>query len=167
MKPAYHCSECEESKPSTEEHWMPSSLKTGHTYPHRTCIGYCKSCCKILRAKYVAKIKERKLTRSRKPTDRNIRGKLYIIGPKENKNNQYPYKIGISSGTTITKRIAAIQTSHWIDLTIIYESDILDHVRRVEANIHSQYRRKRIRGEWYRITTEDIQDIIAQVTVST
>jgi hypothetical protein len=164
MNPTYHCSECKESKPSTEEHWVPSSLKIGHTYPNRTSIGYCKSCCKILQAKYVAKIKERKLTRSRKPIDRNIRGKLYIIGPKENKNNQYPYKIGISSGTTITKRIAAIQTNHWIDLTVIYESAILDHIHKVESKLHREYKRKNVRGEWFKITPEDIQDIVAQVT---
>ena len=163
MNLTYHCTTCKEDKPSTEEHWTPSSLKIAKEKPNRSNIGYCKSCVKIVSASYIKKLKDARLTRSRNPIDRNIIGKLYIIGPKENKNNRYPYKIGISSGTTVDKRLTSLQTSHWIDLTILYESNILDHVSKIEALIHSQYSDKKIRGEWYKITKKDIQSIITQI----
>ena len=166
MKPTYHCTACKEDKPSTEEHWTPSSLKIGIQKPNRTGIGYCKPCTKINQTAYSKKLKAARLTRSRQPLERNIRGKLYIIGPKENKKNQYPYKIGISSGTTIQNRLMTLQTGHWLDLGVIYESDVLDHVAKIESKLHKEYKRKRVRGEWFKITPEDIQSIIAQVTES-
>jgi hypothetical protein len=163
MRATYHCGACKEDKASTEEHWTPSSLKVAVERPNRTGIGYCKPCSKINQANRNKKLKDARLTRSGKPIDRNIQGKLYIIGPKENKKNQYPYKIGISSGTTIHKRLSGIQTSHWIDLAVIFESEILDHVAKVEAKLHKEYKRKRVRGEWFKISQEDIQDIITAV----
>lgn len=162
MNPIYHCTMCREDKLSTEDHWTPSSLKIAKEKPNRSSIGYCKLCARIVNANHLKKIKDARLTRSRNPIDRNIKGKLYIIGPKENKNNRYPYKIGISSGTTVDKRLTSLQTSHWIDLTILYESDVMDHVAKIEALIHSQYSDKKIRGEWYKITKKDIQSIITQ-----
>jgi hypothetical protein len=163
MNPTYHCTACKEDKPSTEEHWTPSSLKVAVEKPNRTGIGYCRSCSKNNAAAYTKKLKDARMTRSRKPVERNIQGKLYIIGPKENKKNQYPYKIGISSGTTIHKRLSGIQTSHWIHLAVIFESEVIDHVAKVEAKLHKEYKRKRVRGEWFKISPEDIQDIITAV----
>ena len=163
MNSTYHCTLCKEDKPSTEDHWTPSSLKIAVDKPNRTGIGYCRSCSKINQAAYIKKLKDARMTRSRKPVERNIRGKLYIIGPKENKKNQYPYKIGISSGTTIQKRIAGIQTSHWIDLIVLYESEVLDHIHKIESKLHEAYKAKRIRGEWYKINAKDIEDIIETI----
>ena len=161
MNSTYHCSACKEDKPSTEEHWMPSSLKVAVEKPHRTGIGYCKSCSKISGAAYVKKLKDAKLTRSRKPVERNIKGKVYIIGPKDNKKSQYPYKIGISTGTTIQTRLSGIQVGHWLDLEVIYESEVLDHVRSVESKLHREYKAKNVRGEWFNINKAEIKEIKA------
>ena len=163
MKSHYHCGMCETSKPATEEHWMPSILAIGAKNPNRTGIGYCRPCSNTYQKAYTDKLKESRLTRSRKPSEKNVIGKLYIIGPKENKNGDYPYKIGISTGTTIQPRLVSLQTSHWMELSVVYESKVLNHVRKVESKLHSKYRTKKIRGEWYRINKEDISDIINQV----
>ena len=163
MNPTYYCSACKEDKPSTEVHWTPSSLKLAVKHPNRTGIGYCRSCSKNNAAAYTKKLKDARLTRSRKPIERNIRGKLYIIGPKENKKNQYPYKIGISSGTTIQNRLITLQTGHWIDLTVLYESEVLDHIHKIETKLHEAYKTKRIRGEWFKINAKDIEDIIETI----
>ena len=161
MHPTYRCNKCKEHKPSTEEHWVPSSLKKAKENAGRVSLGYCKPCSRIASADNIRKIKEAGLTRSQKPLERNIRGKIYIIGPKDNRKNLYPYKIGVSSGTTIHKRLTGLQTSHWIDLTVLYESDILDNIHKVESKLHKEYEATKVRGEWFKINSEDIKKIIS------
>lgn len=164
MDKTYRCPSCKNDKPCTDEHWLPSSLQIAASRPDRTGIGYCRPCALVKRKAYTEKLKAAKLTRTRKPVDNKVRGKLYVIGPKQNENNQYPYKIGISSGTSIQNRLVALQTSHWIELYVIYESDVMDDVRAIESKLHNLYRARKVRGEWFRIKDEDINDIKKMVT---
>jgi hypothetical protein len=156
------CCTCKELLPVTEEHWFPSLIKKFESNPNRTGIGKCKTCATQYGANYNKKLKDQQLSRSRRELPTHHSGKLYIIGPKKKLKNS-PYKIGIVSGTSIKKRLVALQTGHWLDLEIAYESPVIPAVRKIEYTLHEKYKTRRIRGEWFKITESDINDIRKQI----
>ena len=166
MDKTCRCSSCNSDLPLIEEHWMPSSLRIAASRPNRTGIGYCRPCAKAKQKKYAQKRIDAGLTAAKNSVDAQWRrrGKLYVIGPKKNKSNRYPYKIGITHGTSVQDRLKGIQVSHWVELSVIYESDVMDNVRVIESKLHDLYKTRKVRGEWFRIKDEDINDIKKMVT---
>ncbi len=162
MKKMMSCCTCKVSFPITEEYWFPSLIKKMRSNPNRVGIGKCKPCAIQYAANYNKKLKDQQLSRSRRELPTYNSGKLYVIGPKKKLKNS-PYKIGIVSGTSVKTRLVALQTSHWIDLEIVYESPIIPAVRKVEYILHEKYKHYRVRGEWFKITESDINDIRKQI----
>ena len=153
----YKCCSCGIEKPATKENYYTKQIQRS-IKENVTGIGKCISCAKEYGAKYRDTIKEKRLSmKSRKPIDIKKPGTLYIIGPKENSN--CPYKIGITVGKDLSKRLTAIQTSHWLEMQVYYASPILSDVIKLENYFHKKYKDKKVRGEWFNITNNDIQDI--------
>ena len=121
-------------------------------------MGKCIPCAREYSLTYSQKIKDRRLSRSKKTNHNEGKvGTLYIIAEKNNKNN--PYKIGITVGSNVYTRLIGLQTSHWVDLEIYYTSPLLNSVDKVERFIHNLYSEKRVRGEWFNIDQSDIENI--------
>jgi hypothetical protein len=159
MKSHYTCGSCEQSLAATAEHWMPHSLKRAGGNDHIATIGQCKACARAYGEKYRQALRARGVTRSQKHTlqDRGaVTGTVYVIGAED---NTLPCKIGITSGRDVRRRLSALQTAHWIKLGVIWRSDLLVRADLVEQALHRHFDQKRVRGEWFTISQEDIDTI--------
>jgi hypothetical protein len=77
-------------------------------------------------------------------------GKVYLVGiPDEDR-----YKIGWTQGA-IDKRIAPLQTGNPKKIEVIHLFETNHHVK-VETWMHNIHGRKRMEGEWFELTQEDI-----------
>lgn len=156
----YKCSGCQCEFPATEEFWFNSSIIMAQKKPLTTSLGKCKPCGRKYSRTYSQGLKDKKLSRSRRPkSEASVIGKLYIVGVSE----KHPFKIGISTGTTITKRVIALQTGHWMDLKVFYESPVVLDPRKLENTLHKLYKNNHVRGEWFKLTTKDIEIIKSYV----
>lgn len=162
MTRLYRCTACKGDFPATREYFF-SSLIERSTDPNRTSLGKCVNCAKLYGEKYRESLKEKKLTRKFRSTEKTLVGKLYVIGIDSADPYTTPFKIGISCGNTITKRLTALQTSHWETLRVFYESPSREKIDKLEKLLHEKFRNKWVRGEWFRITKSDI-GIIREIT---
>ncbi len=105
---------------------------------------------------------ERRIERSRQETQKFLL--LHGIH-KTREKASFIYLIGASNGlvkigkTTDTgSRIAILNTGSPVELTIIacFKTTLADEV---EERLHSVYAEKRIKGEWFALTPEDIETI--------
>jgi len=79
---------------------------------------------------------------------------LYAIGNGENKQ-----KIGFSSNPL--KRLATLQTGNPDNLMIHYTFEINeDTAYKYEHYIHNEYNHKRIKGEWFNISADEIKKLM-------
>ena len=159
MRSHYTCSQCKLLLEASEEYFFPYSLKKVSNNSNRTVIPQCKSCGNAYSKKYRSDIKARGLVRSQKTTlvlAGAITGTVYVIGPDIPGT---PYKIGITSGLDTRKRKSALQTAHWMDLKEVWKSDLLKRADIVEKKLHKYFEKKRVRGEWFNITDDDIKKI--------
>jgi hypothetical protein len=124
-------------------------------YPEKKSLGSCRSCCMSYATKYNSKRRQKKMAMKNNWYDRTSKGKIYVIGVDE-KN---PLKIGICTGSTIDKRMAALQTSHWLELKILYESPIINDPRGIEKRLHTLYKDKKVKGEWFDIRYSELENI--------
>ena len=153
----FRCCSCTIEKLAIPENYYPNQIKRSEN-PIVTSLGKCIPCAREYSLTYSQKIKDRRLSRSKKTNHKIGRvGRLYIIAEKDNKNN--PYKIGITVSSNVYVRLSALQTSHWVDLEIYYTSPLLGGVDKVERFIHNLYSDKRVRGEWFNLDQSDIEDI--------
>jgi len=156
----FKCCSCTIEKLAIPENYYPTQIKRSNN-PIATSLGKCIPCAIEYALQYRQKIKNKRLSRSGKTHhDKGKIGTLYIVAEKNNKNN--PYKIGITVGSNVIIRLRALQTSHWVDLEVYYKSPLLDHVDKMERMIHQRYNEKRVRGEWFSIDQNDINDIISE-----
>ncbi len=159
MKTHYTCGKCKELLEATEENFFPSSIKRVLENQNRTVIPKCKKCAKEYSSLWRKSIKEKGLTRNQQNTMAlagAVTGTIYVIGPKILGT---PYKIGITSGSNTNKRRMALQTAHWLELKEIWKSSVLDRADIVEKKLHKHFERKKIRGEWFDLSEQDINDI--------
>ena len=155
------CHTCKNSYPITEEHWHSVLIKRFNKKPSVT-TGRCKKCGNEYTRLYQSKLKEQGLTRKKKiPIEQTLinRGVLYIIGstPKN------PVKIGITRGTTSEKRMTALQTSHWLDLKIIYQTPVVSNIELLERELHKRFSKERVKGEWFRLSPKKIQFLVSEL----
>lgn len=88
-------------------------------------------------------------------------GYIYVIGSECGK---YPYKIGLSKSPP-ARRLNDLQTSHWANLKIYYESPQVSYIELVEKALHDKFKKKRVRGEWFNLTKRDITYIENNILV--
>ena len=150
----YCCSKCKNKFPPTEEYFYKCLLKNLE-YPEKKSLNHCKSCAMAYATKYNAKRTQKKMAMKNNWWDRTSRGKIYVIGVDENN----PLKIGICTGSTIDKRVTALQTSHWLELKVLYESPIINNPRDIEKHLHTLYKDKKVKGEWFDIRFSELENI--------
>jgi len=156
MRTHYTCGKCKKLFEATTEHFFPHSLKRAAIKPDLTAIPQCKKCGNEHAISRRNSIKEKGLTRSQKTTLLNAKaviGTIYVIGPDVLGT---PYKIGITSGSNTDKRKTSLQTAHWMELKLIWKSDVLDRADKIEKKLHKHFEKKWVRGEWFNITKKDI-----------
>jgi hypothetical protein len=151
MRTHYTCSKCKKLLEATEQYFFSSTLKLADKAPNRTSISNCKSCS------HQRTIEKRHPRVIRIPhREKNITGTVYIIGSDIAGT---PYKIGITSGKNIDQRKSALQTSHWIELKLVWKSDVLKQVNHIERALHKYFESCWVRGEWFNISRKDIKDM--------
>ena len=159
MKSHYTCGKCKLLLEATEEYFVPSGLKKVAKDLNRLVIPQCRSCAKEYATQWRASIKAKGLVRSQKTTlalAGAVTGTIYVIGPAVPGT---PYKIGITSGSNTDNRKTSLQTAHWMELKLAWKSDLLDRADIIEKKLHKHFEKKWVRGEWFSITKQDIEDI--------
>jgi hypothetical protein len=147
-----------------ESSFFPSSIKKVIKTPGKSIIPKCKECGNNYANIHRESIKSKGLIRNQRKSlsmAQAVNGTLYVIG-SDNPNT--PYKIGIVSGYDIRKRKSAIQTGNWVELKLIWKSDIIERVDIMEKKIHDYFVDKRVRGEWFNISKKDVDNLPGIIT---
>lgn len=95
---------------------------------------------------------ERVKTEIKKSKPNNNYGFVYLFHNTENDS----YKIGLSKDPE--KRLGAIKTSLSSDVEMILSIETGDMVS-LESYLHDRFKDRRIRGEWFKLTKEDVDYI--------
>ena len=127
----YKCTDCQKKLDGTLDNFFKCQLDRGNKNTALTVIGKCKVCSQKYHENYRESLRQKRLTRKNQPAKYREHGILYIIGTTPDN----PIKIGITSGTTTEKRLMNLQTSHWLDLKILYESLPRMNVRKKEIEL--------------------------------
>jgi hypothetical protein len=154
----YKCTTCNEKLDATENNFFPSNLKIA-TEKNKTSIPKCRRCAATYGAAHRKRVKDIGLTRNQQTSlslAKAVRGTIYVIGPDI---PGMPYKIGVTTGSCVAARKAALQTSHWLDLKLIWKSEVLERADKIESKIHKHFDDLRVRGEWFNITEDHIKEI--------
>lgn len=77
--------------------------------------------------------------------------KVYLLINEENR-----YKIGYTDRTT-QKRIKELQTGSPSEMRVIQEYES-DNAKQIETILHRLHKSKRISGEWFALTNEEVLD---------
>ena len=80
-------------------------------------------------------------------------GIVYLLS-----NGNGHYKIGVTKGK-ISNRIKQLQTGNSSKIECLHEY-ATPYYRKVEITLHNNYVSKRLEGEWFNLTKEDILDFI-------
>lgn len=158
MTRLYRCTDCKGDFPATREYFFTGQIDRSKDQ-NRTSLGKCVTCAKVYGEKYRESLKQKKLTRKFRNAEKTLVGKLYVIGIESENPYTTPFKIGISCGNSITKRLTALQTGHWESLRVFYESPSREKINIIEKLLHEKFKDKWVRGEWFRITENDIEEI--------
>lgn len=150
----YECSKCNNKFPPTTEYFYKYLLRNLDK-PEKKTLGQCKVCATSYAKNYNSQRTQKKMMRENNWWDKTSIGKVYVIGI----DDKHPLKIGICTGTTIGKRMRALQTSHWLNLKIFYESPVIKEPREIEKQLHHLYENKKVRGEWYDIRLSELEKI--------
>lgn len=102
---------------------------------------------------FLNKIDKIELEHLAKSLEEHIRRypEIYII-----KCEQY-YKIGISYDAY--KRLKSLETSNPFPLTLLYHLEVKD-ASKLEAQIHSRFKKKNVKGEWFELNNLELKFII-------
>lgn len=71
-------------------------------------------------------------------------------------NDEGKYKIGFTE-RNIKKRIKELQTGSPSEMRVVQEYES-DNARKIETIMHRSFRSKRINGEWFDLTNEEVAD---------
>jgi hypothetical protein len=153
----YSCTTCKGLFPLTEKNFYKNLIIQCEKNPNKSSAGKCIPCAQEYSTKYREGLKQKGLTRRNTvPIEKCKNGTLYIIGTTPNN----PVKIGITSGANVTKRLTGLQTSHWLDLKVIYKTKPVKDVNILERTLHKAYKKYHVRGEWFMIPQEKIKKLI-------
>ena len=67
------------------------------------------------------------------------------------------YKIGTAS--SLKTRLNTIQTGNPYEVKVVTYSDYLSNAYKVEARLHTAFKHKHVRGEWFALDSEDIDEV--------
>lgn len=98
-----------------------------------------------------------RLSRTSRKASPHDSGWLYLIKGRD------AYKIGIAINPEA--RLSKLQTSTHDKLELVHKTKV-DDMREVELSLHQKYASKRIRGEWFKLSDEDVKSICALTSES-
>jgi len=75
--------------------------------------------------------------------------KIYLI----HADPENIYKIGVSK--TVKKRLKTLQTANSNKLSIV-KTFQTKHNRKVETALHKYFRKNKVRGEWFKLSTQQV-----------
>lgn len=86
---------------------------------------------------------------------------VYVIGPREG-----PFKLGIA--TNVASRRSIANVGNWVYLFIHYEyaAESEAQAQKIERELHFHFRDRHIRGEWFRLTPDDLGEIQTLMNMS-
>ena len=82
-------------------------------------------------------------------------GKVYLIANEE----WTQFKIGVST-KELDKRLKSLKTGNGSEIFLVKSFDTTHH-RKVEKWFHNKYNSKRLVGEWFSLSDEDIVNFIS------
>ena len=97
---------------------------------------------------------------------RNL-GHVYLITPEKLRKGwvkgkgTMPFKIGVSKSVNgVQDRLNALNTGNWVELTIANISPEIFQPYDVELCLHENYSKKKIRGEWFKLSYAEYECIV-------
>ena len=96
-------------------------------------------------------------------------GHVYLISPLKNPNvkswikgrGTIPFKIGVSKSIEgVQDRLKALKAGNWVELSIVDISPELFRPYDAELYLHENYSKKKIRGEWFKLSCAEYKYIL-------
>ena len=96
-------------------------------------------------------------------------GHVYLIAPLKNRNvkgwvkgrGTIPFKIGVSKSIEgVQDRLKALNAGNWVKLGIADISPELFQPYHAELYLHGCYSKKKIRGEWFKLSCAEYKYIL-------
>jgi len=96
-------------------------------------------------------------------------GHVYLIAPLKNRNvkgwvkgrGTIPFKIGVSKSIEgVQDRLKALKAGNWVELGIADISPEIIHPYDVELFLHKNYSKRKIRGEWFKLSCAEYKYIL-------
>jgi hypothetical protein len=96
-------------------------------------------------------------------------GHVYLIAPLKNRNvkgwvkgrGTIPFKIGVSKSIEgVQDRLKALNAGNWVELGIADISPELFQPYHAELYLHGCYSKKKIRGEWFKLSCAEYKYIL-------
>ena len=96
-------------------------------------------------------------------------GHVYLISPLKNPNvkswikgrGTIPFKIGVSKSIEgVQDRLKALNAGNWVELGIADISPELFQPYHAELYLHGCYSKKKIRGEWFKLSCAEYKYIL-------
>ena len=96
-------------------------------------------------------------------------GHVYLIAPLKNRNvkgwvkgrGTIPFKIGVSKSIEgVQDRLKALNAGNWVELGIADISPELFQPYHAELYLHGCYSKKKIRGEWFKLSCAEYDYIL-------
>ncbi|AGM46967.1 hypothetical protein AD45P3_00145 [Alteromonas phage vB_AmaP_AD45-P3] len=73
------------------------------------------------------------------------------------------YKIGVTLDTSIAHRIRQLQIGNPHLINLVASTGAISNAYELEKKLQQQYKKLRVRGEWFRLSTEEVQNLLAEV----
>ena len=94
-------------------------------------------------------------------------GHVYLITPMKAPKawtkgiEKWPFKIGVSKSVKgVYKRLGALSTGNWIELTVANISPQIFLPYDVELFLHNNYSKNKIKGEWFNLSYDEFYYIV-------
>ena len=94
-------------------------------------------------------------------------GHVYLIAPLKNPKGwvkgrgTMPFKIGVSKSIDgVQDRLKALKAGNWVELSIVDISPELFQPYDAELYLHENYSKKKIRGEWFKLSCAEYRYIL-------
>lgn len=81
-------------------------------------------------------------------------GHIYIFSTQANG----PYKIGYT-GRAVKYRMYEAQRDNFNPVEVIYTSEFIKNARQLETELHTMFKNKCVRGEWYDLNKTNIKNL--------
>lgn len=91
-------------------------------------------------------------------------GKLYLIGIEDEQDQDIQHiKLGYTTNSAKTRKDSMQTGMPFSDLYVIHESVRFPYAKRHEEYFHNRLKNKRVKGEWFKLTEDEVYDLINEI----